>query len=896
MQLPWQTIQSNAINFAPKWKDVTSEKSHGQAFTIDLLRAFGIENPALDGTLEYPVPKTLSTKGYIDYLRKGKGGIAIEMKSRGEDLNKAFEQLRGYMARLPEQEVPNVWLVCDFENMRVRDWAANTTTDFKTKDLHKHIRRFANLAGHTIEKARAVSMDVNRKAAEKMARLHNLLKECGYDGKKLEVYLVRLLFCLFADHAGIFPQDSFFNYIGNSKGDDVAMRIQKLFDVLDMPKEERARRTNLPQELLQFEYVNGSLFSEKFESPELDARMILLLRECASKFDWSKISPAIFGAMFQGVMDEKQRREIGAHYTSEENILKLIRPLFLDDLWAEFERIKTNPKALEAFHDKIASLKFLDPACGCGNFLIVTYRELRLLELAVIEMKTPNLNQTQMLDVLLKVNVSQFYGIEYEPFPCQVAQTAMWLMDHLMNKILYTEFGLVYARLPLKQSATIVCGNALRMNWESVVPKESLSYVLGNPPFVGKKEQTQIQKAEIIDVFENQKGVGILDYVSGWYKKATQMICGTSIRVAFVSTNSISQGEQPAILWKSLLDKVKIDFAYRTFKWSNEAKGKAAVHCVIIGFSQNPVRSERTIFDENDKTIATNINPYLVDAPNVLIGNRTKPLCNVPEMMYGSMPIDDGALILSHNEKEDLLKVEPQSQKFLRKYVGGEEFINNTVRYCLWLKGFAPHEIMNSKIVAERIVLCQKFRKQSDRPQTKALADTPYLFGEIRQPDTNMLIVPKVSSENRKYLPIGFLSPEIIVNGSALIIPSATLYHFGILSSIVHNAWTRAVCGRMKSDYQYSASIVYNNFIWTDASDQQKIEIEKLAQAVLDAGAMYTSSSLAALYSLVMPPELLKAHQALDRAVMKLYGFTPTMTEPEIVAALMERYQGITKE
>ena len=724
------------------------------------------------------------------------------------------------------------------------------------------------------EEASGQSFEVNVKAAEKMANLHDALKRHGYEGHDLEVYLVRLLFCLFADDTGIFPQDSIFRYISQSKpdGSDLSERIGKLFEVLNMPDEIRAKRTLLSDELKQFRYVNGGLFAATLPMAEFDAKMRHTLIDCVN-FDWSKISPAIFGAMFQGVIDKDRRRELGAHYTSEENILKLINPLFMDELWKEFDRVKTDPSALDIFHDKIAGLKFLDPACGCGNFLIITYRELRLLELEILKMQSAARQKMLDISLLLKVSVEQFYGIEYEDFPCQIATVGMWLVDHQMNLLVSEQFGKYYVRLPLLQSATIVQGNALRIDWESVVPKEELSYILGNPPFVGKKEQSKKQKADLIETFENQKGVGVLDYVSAWYKRAAHMISGTPIRAAFVSTNSISQGEQPAVLWKTLLNNVKIDFAYRTFKWSNEAKGKAAVHCVIIGFSQHSVKSDRVIFDGTDKVIASNINPYLVDAMDVLIDRRVTPICNAPEMVYGSIPYDEGALILSKDEMEVLIKAEPQSAKFIRRYVGGDELINNTVRYCLWLKGFAPHELMASKFITARIGLCRKFREQSGRQQTKALADMPHLFGEIRQPETDMLVIPKVSSENRKYLPIGFLSPDVIVNGSALIIPSATLYHFGILSSNVHNAWMRAVCGRMKSDYQYSAAIVYNNFPLPDATDERHLGIEEAAQTVLDARAIYPDSSLAALYNpLFMPPELLKAHKELDRAVMKLYG------------------------
>jgi len=639
--------------------------------------------------------------------------------------------------------------------------------------------------------------------------------------------------------------------------------------------------------LKQFRYVNGGLFAERLAPADFDAKMRQTLIDCAN-FDWNTISPAIFGAMFQGVMDKNQRREMGAHYTSEENILKLINPLFLDDLWKEFDRVKTDPNALERFHTKLGQLKFLDPACGCGNFLIVTYRELRNLELEVLKMKLNRAVYTQFqidenpLEQEIYVNVNQFFGIEYEEFPCQIAQVGMWLMDHQMNNVVADYFGIPFVRLPLTQSATIAHGNALRIDWEDVVPKGELSFILGNPPFVGKKEQSKEQKADLVFVFDNAK-VGNLDYVCSWYKKACDYIKGTYIRCAFVSTNSISQGEQPTLLWKPLIDDgAFINFGIPTFKWSNEAKGKAAVHCVIIGFSR--IRT------------APIINQYLLQAPLVFIESRNKPLCDIPQINYGSIPIDNGALILTSDEYNALNE---HDKKLCRKYIGGDEILNNNMRYCLWLISTAPQQIRSSRFALERITKCREFRLSSSRPQTVALAETPHLFGEIRQPDSDMLVIPKVSSENRKYIPISYISPECIVNGSALVVPNATMYHFGILTSNVHNAWMRTVCGRLEMRYQYSNSVVYNNFPWPDANDAQKAEIETLSQAVLEVRALFPDSSLADLYDTRMPqPELLNAHRNLDLAVMKLYGMTTqnTPTEADCVARLMELYQRLVED
>ena len=616
------------------------------------------------------------------------------------------------------------------------------------------------------------------------------------------------------------------------------------------------------------------------------------LLDCCA-FDWNKISPAIFGAMFQGVMDKKQRRELGAHYTSEENILKLINPLFMDALWREFDRVKAVPARLDAFHHKIASLKFLDPACGCGNFLIITYRELRQLELEILKMKT-NTDQRHLdISTMLKVSVEQFYGIEYEDFPCQIAQVGMWLMDHQMNLRVADMFGMYYARLPLTQSATIVHANALRMDWEDVVPAKELSYILGNPPFVGARIMSAEQKDDLLHVFEDTKNAGNLDYVCCWYKKAVEIMQkNRRISTALVSTNSIAQGEQVAILWKPFFDKgIHIHFAYRTFKWSNEAKGKAAVHCVIVGFGMQK-QTDNFIVNNDTRHKAENINGYLIDASNICIESRKKPLCAVPEIGIGNKPIDGGYYLFTEAEKNEFVKKEPLSEKYFRKWLGSEEFINGKVRYCLWLGDCPPSELKSMPECLKRVDAVKQYRLASKSAPTRKLADKPRRFHVENMPTSEYIVIPEVSSENRYYIPLGFLSPDILSSNLVKIIPNATLYHFGILTSSVHMAWTRAVAGRLKSDYRYSKDIVYNNFPWPEADGKQKATIEPLAQAVLDARALFPESSLADLYDpLTMPPELLKAHQKLDRAVMKLYGFKANMAEAEVVAKLFERYQ-----
>jgi len=917
MQLSWEEIQNRALVFSKRWKDGKLEQSEGQSFIRDFLYVFGVKDPLKVGMYEYKVLYASGTigSGKIDYFWKGK--IAIEMKSLGKDLAKAYHnQLSKYLANLPEEDKPELWLVCDFETMRVYRRFKKEPVEIKVAGLYRRVKLFAELAGYGDTERIAHPKEVNVKAAEKMAVLHDALKNYGYGGHDLELYLVRLLFCLFADNTGIFPKGSFLQYIEESKpnGSDLSDRLAKLFEVLDMPEETRKARTLLSADLKRFRYINGDLFKDHISSAEFDAKMRQTLIDCAA-LDWSNISPAIFGAMFQGVMDKDLRRELGAHYTSEENIRKLIDPLFMDNLRREFRAVKADPKALDAFHDKIAKMKFLDPACGCGNFLIVTYRELRELELDILKMKVDSNQLLMDISSLFKVTVEQFYGIEIVDFPCQVATVGMWLADHQMNMRASEVFGQYIARLPLTQGATIKNDNALRINWEDIVPQNELSYILGNPPFAGARLMTPSQKEDMQIVFEEGfRGVGNLDYVTAWYKRAAEYIKDTKIRAAFVSTNSITQGEQVALLWKPLFEEycIKFDFAYRTFRWDNEAKGRAAVFCVIIGFSTTGIsgrdrpQCKGIIYDDSGTKIkADNINPYLVDAESVFIESRTSPLCDdAPEMIFGSMPNDAGLLSnYSTEEKKRIVSEHPETKKWFKRLLGSEEFINNIERWCLWLEDVSPSDIAKSRFLKDILAEIRKNRLESKRASTKKLADTPYLFGEIRQPKTKYILIPSVSSERRRYIPIGFISPNIIVNNAVFIIPHATLYHFGILASNVHNIWTRAVCGRLKNDYRYSKDIVYNNFPWPTVNDKQTAKIEELAQAVLDARADFPDSSLAELYDpLTMPQKLLKAHDNLDRAVLALYNIRPTVyddnlsIETFIVKSLMERYEKISNE
>jgi hypothetical protein len=687
-------------------------------------------------------------------------------------------------------------------------------------------------------------------------------------------------------------------------GSDLAPRLQKLFEVLNKPKDKRLK--TLDVELNQFPYINGRLFEETIETADFDRPMRDTLMQCCT-LDWSKISPAIFGAMFQSVMNDGERHDIGAHYTSEQNILKLIHPLFLDGLREEFNAIKQLSPAsrrdkLTAFHKKIAGLKFLDPACGCGNFLVISYRELRLLEFDILELL---LGKEKVLDIHdeILVNVNQFYGIEIEEFPAQIAQVAMWLVDHQMNMEVRERFGTYFVRLPLTAATSIHNTNALTADWESIVPKNKLSYILGNPPFLGARVMNKIQKNEVIQIFDSMKDCSNLDYVTCWYKKAVEYMKDTNIETAFVSTNSICQGEQVPILWPMLIHKygLKINFAHQTFKWSNEARGKAAVYCVIVGFSL-PDRTSKILYHYADvaadptETKANQINAYLIDAPLVFIQKCNTPLCDVSEMVFGNMPNDGGNFLLTEAEKNQILEKEPDIKELIRPFLGADEFINNIPKYCIWLKDISPAKYQKPKEIQHRISEVRKLRVNNTREASQKLADFPMLFGEIRQSVSDYILIPRHSSKNRKYIPMGFIDKHIIAGDFNIIIPNATLYEFGVITSTMHMAWVRYVCGRLKSDYRYSASIVYNNYPWSDPTDKQRAAIETSAQNVLEARKKYPELSLATLYnSNTMLPELVKAHQKLDKAVEAAYGRS-FENDSQRAAYLFECYQKLSGE
>ncbi|MDR2952617.1 MAG: hypothetical protein LBU82_05190 [Treponema sp.] len=675
--------------------------------------------------------------------------------------------------------------------------------------------------------------------------------------------------------------------------------------MLNKPKEKRLK--NIDETLNKFPYVDGGLFEERLEIAAFNSAMRKTLLKCCT-LDWSQIKPEIFGAMFQSVKDKESRRELGEHYTSEANILKVIRPLFLDALWEEFEKIRKLSYAYRQqrfleFHTKLRGLKFLDPACGCGNFLVVSYRELRLLE---IELLTEYMQTQQVTDIelLIRVNVDQFYGIEIEEFPARIAQTALWLMDHLMNKKASERFGKYIVRIPLTASPSIVNANALTADWEKLVPKNELSYILGNPPFLGSRIMNKQQKKEVEKTFNGLKYYGELDYVCCWYGKAAEYIQGTGIECAFVSTNSICQGFQVPILWPELINKhgIKINFAHQTFKWGNEARGKAAVYCVIIGFALAD-RNEKKIYQyaavtgEPMETPVKQINSYLVEGADIFIMSRASPICGVPEMNFGNMPADGGELLFSKEEKEKFLIEEPEAGKYIKRFISAYEFLNNKERYCLWLADVEPGGLKKLKLAYERVKKVKEIREKSARP---FLANVPHLFAQITQPaGKDYILIPRVSSETRKYIPIGFFKSNTIASDTCMIIPDGALYHFGILTSGMHMAWVRYVCGRLKSDYRYSKDIVYNNFPWPDPSEKQRAEIEKAAQEVLDARSLFPNDSLADLYDPVaMPPALSKAHQKLDKAVEAAYGRSAGGAsfddDRQRVAYLFELYQKLS--
>lgn len=913
-----------AKEFAAQWAGKGYEKGQSQPFWLSLLRdVYSVEHPETFITFEDQV--ALDHTSFIDGFIPATH-VLIEQKSLGKDLNKPirqsdgtllspFQQAKRYSAELPYSQRPRWIVTCNFSQFYVYDMERPTGEPeiIELKGLereHYRLQFLVDTGDTNIHKEMEVSLEAGRIVGVLYDALLAQYKdpECEETLKHLNALCVRLVFCLYAEDAGIFgPRNMFHNYLQHHTA-DARRALMDLFEVLNTKPEDRD--PYLEEDLAAFPYVNGGLFAEKSVIPRLDETIVdLILHKASEDFDWSVISPTIFGAVFESTLNPDTRRKGGMHYTSIENIHKVIDPLFLDSLRDELAQIqeitveKTRMAKLKAFQAKLAGLTFLDPACGSGNFLTETYLSLRRMENEVIGA----LHHDQItldMDNPIQVSINQFYGIEINDFAVTVARTALWIAESQMMKETEDVVHMSLDFLPLKTNASIVEGNALRLDWESVVPKDKLDYIMGNPPFVGYSLQSKEQKEDLLSIYVDEKGkpyktAGKIDYVSGWYFKAAQLMQNSGIRTAFVSTNSITQGEQVAGVWKPLYDRfgIHIDFAHRTFRWDSEASLKAHVHCVIVGYSFKAPNQAKRLYTGDRHQVVSNINPYLVDSETIFIQARNSPISDVPPLQNGGKPTEGGFLILSCQEMEDLLHAEPQAKQFIRPYMMGKDFIMRKPRYCLWLVGASPAVIKQCPSVIKRIEQVREYRLSSPKAATRKKAETPMLFDEVRECHTSYVAIPKVSSENRRYIPMEYLPPEIIPGDKLFMMQGASLYHFGILTSNVHMAWMRVTCGRLKSDYSYSNTIVYNNFPWPTPTEAQKAKIEQTAQGILDARALYPDCSLADLYDEVtMPPELRKAHQQNDRAVMQAYGFdVKTTTESSCVAELMKMYQELTQ-
>jgi hypothetical protein len=921
-RLSWNEIRDRAIRFSREWQGATSERADKQTFYNEFFDVFGIQR-RLVALFEANVRNLQGNVGAIDLLWKGK--LIVEHKSRGQNLARAETEAFGYIEDLARadrfDEIPRFVLVSDFANFVLYDLEPDERRDlplfagrpisrreFSLADFPRHIRAFAFILGQTHVRLNPED-PANEEAYAKMCEVHDAFKAGGFTGHDLERLLVRILFCVFAEDTGLFEPESFTTYIRErtrQDGSDLGAQLNALFDWLNDPQADDTLEDTNP--LFGFRYVNGGLFSERLGFPRCNYLIRDALLTCCD-FHWAKISPAVFGSLFQGVLDDRTRRQQGAHYTSERDIMKVIRSLFLDDLQAELEQLKrdrsTRRRAnLEAFQTKLRNLKLLDPACGCGNFLVLSYRELRQLELEAIRVLHGTEQQTLNVRDLCKVDVDQFYGIEISEWPVRIAEVAMWLMDHQLNAQAAEVFGQRFERLPLRASPHIQTGNALRMDWNTVLPREQCSYVLGNPPFIGAKFQTDEQRADMDAVAGDVENGGLLDYVCGWYFKAADYITGTRIVVGFVSTNSISQGEQVGVLWNYLFHqhRLKIHFAHRTFTWESEARGKAHVHVVIIGFAAFNTASKK-IYDYEGETpvvtVADNISPYLTDGTDFAIVNCSRPICDVPELAIGNKPIDDGQYLFTPEEKRTFIRLEPHSARLFRRWIGAEEYINGIERWCLWVGDCKPAELRAMPEVLKRVEAVRNYRLASKSAPTRKLAEKPTRFHVENIPTRNYLVIPEVSSERRNYIPIGFLGTDVLCSNKLRILPDANRYHFGILSSGMHMAWVRQVTGRLKSDFQYSVKLVYNNFPWPDPTPEQRERVEEKAKAVLDARAPHLPprglSTLADLYDpLTMPAELHRAHAELDRAVERCYRKERFNSDRERVEFLFRLYEQLT--
>lgn len=909
MTLSIRDMRNRAHKFVQNYTEAHKENAESQSFLNDFFEIFDIPRRRV-ASFERPVKVDDQGTKRIDLFWPGV--LLVEMKSQGQNLDNAYQQGIGYFKGLKNEELPRFVMVCDLNIFRLFDLDLKLDYTFQLADLPDNLDLFSFMLGKEMQDI--TEYELNERAALLLGELHDALQQSGFDGHPLQVFMVRVLFCMFAEDTGVFNPRQFIRYLVKftaQTGADTEMHLQKIFQILDTPYDKRQK--NLPDEQAEFPYVNGHLFRERIDMPSFDEDMRQKLIECCY-FNWKDISPAVFGSLFQSIMDKQARRNLGAHYTSEHNIFKVIQPLFLNQLNTELDEIlslkqesKRNERLID-FSNKLRGLTFLDPACGCGNFLIITYRELRRLELKVLYAQQKG-SLALGLEIQPGIPLNNFYGIEIDEWPARIAEVAMWLTQHQMNVEFAKTFGEEPDLLPLKEHANIHHANALELDWAQVVEPQNLNYIIGNPPFVGyvyrKPEQTASQEK----VFNGIPSLKKLDFVSSWFYKAAKFSADTRIQTGLVSTNSICMGEQVSILWKPMLDMgIKINFAHRTFSWDNDAKGKAAVHCIIVGFAHLD-RAEKWLYDYTDikgepTAIAVdNINPYLIDSPNLVVGNRTKPICNVSIMTKGNQPTDGGNLLLTPSEKNELIAKQPDLLKWIKPILGSDEFLNNGERYCLWLVNASTKELrdlMQIPEIKQRIENVKQMRLASKKAATRKKSETPWLFDEIRQPtEGTYILLPRVSSERRPYVPMAFLSADVITTDRNQMIPNATLYEFGILNSEIHMDWMRVVTGRLESRFNYSAKIVYNNFPWPEHSDQQKAQIEKLAQAILDERQTEfdkdPSTSLADLYDPdIMPPTLRKAHKALDTAVDKLYSAKGFKTPLDRVKHLFSMYQNMT--
>lgn len=923
-------IREASRRFYQKWTGKGREDEDDRSYWLDILqRVLGAEDATDRVEFQKKVVIDGNTKRIDAYIPETK--VIIEQKSLGVALDKRlhqsgdidltpYEQAKRYNDNLPFDEKARWIVVSNFAEIWIYDMNTrvpeNNVTRLHIKELQSKYTLLSFLLSEKVKRL-SEEKELSLKAGELVGKIHERFQQQYNDpmAKKtqnsLNVLCVRLVFCLYAEDAGLFgAKDAFSRYISQYEPKDIRRALLDLFKVLDTPMDKR-EELYLDDELASFPYCNGGLFArENIEIPKITQEIKDTLIE-SSYFDWSKISPTIFGAVFESTLNPETRRSGGMHYTSIENIHKVIDPLFLDELTAELDEIneisikKIKEQKLKSYQDKLAGLKYLDPSCGSGNFLTETYVCLRRLEnQALSELYSGQIVLGDEVFNPIKVGIDQFFGIEINDFAVTVAKTALWIAESQMMKETEDVVHMDLDFLPLKTNANIVEGNALHLAWEHIVPKNELSYIMGNPPFVGYGLQTSEQKNDVLSIYLDENGkpynaAGKIDYVACWYYKAAKLASNSAVRVAFVSTNSITQGEQVASVWEPLftLFHIHIDFAYRTFIWDSEANHKAQVHCVIVGFSSASQNKKKTLYIGQSKYIADNINAYLIDAPDIFISSRVKPLCNVPEMTTGNRPADGGHLIIENDELADFISKDPLSKKYIKRLIGSAEFINSKDRWCLWLVNASPNELRQMPEVMKRIDACRIDRENATDAGRRKLANTPALFRETKNPQS-YIVVPATSSERRRYIPIGFLDENTIPTNAVIIIPDAYLYHFGVLTSNVHMSWTRAVCGRLKSDYRYSKDIVYNNFPWPELTEEQKTTIEQTAQSILDARALYPDCSLADLYDpLTMPPELRKAHQNNDRAVMKAYGLDIKNTsEEDCVAFLMRKYQEISRK